>query len=102
MMFVNALASGAGRACFLVAGICLLIAAPLRADDIPPRPAEYFHDEAHVVDPGTAAGFNAQLENFERQTSNQIVVAVYPKMQSDDAVASYTYRVAQAWGVGQN
>src|SRR5207248_9914953 len=34
-------------------------------------------------------------------TSNQVVVAVFPKMQSDDAVAAYTQRVAQAWGVGQ-
>jgi len=74
----------------------------LRADEvIPPRPAQYFNDYAHVVDAGTAEAFNTQLANFERQTSNQIVVAVYPKMQTDDALDDYCYRVAQAWGVGQ-
>jgi hypothetical protein len=30
-----------------------------------------------------------------------VVVAVFPKMQSDSDIADYTQRVAQAWGVGQ-
>jgi uncharacterized protein len=81
--------------------LCLLMPPALRADDIPPRPAQYFTDEAHVVDAATAAAFNTQLAGFERQTSNQILVAVYPSLQSDDALDDYCYRVAQAWGVGQ-
>src|SRR5207253_2783292 len=36
-----------------------------------------------------------------RETSNQVVVAVFPKMQSDSDIADYTQRVAEAWGVGQ-
>src|SRR5207247_2264567 len=38
---------------------------------------------------------------FERETSDQIVVALFPKMQSDSDIADYTQRVAQAWGIGQ-
>src|SRR5205807_3224142 len=38
---------------------------------------------------------------FERDTSNQVLVVVYPKMQSDSSIEDYTRRVAQAWGVGQ-
>src|SRR5207248_10203344 len=49
----------------------------------------------------TADRFNEQLAEFERETSDQVVVAVLPKMQSDSDVADYTQRVAQAWGVGQ-
>jgi len=30
-----------------------------------------------------------------------VVVAVFPKMQSDSDIADYTQRVAQVWGVGQ-
>ena len=45
--------------------------------------------------------FNEQLAQFERETSDQVVVAVFPKMQSDSDIADYTQRVAQAWGVGQ-
>ena len=71
------------------------------AETFPPKPAGYFNDYAGVVSKGAASRFNEQLAQFERETSNQVVVAVFPKMQSDDDVAAYTQRVAQAWGVGQ-
>jgi uncharacterized protein len=68
---------------------------------IPPKPDRYFNDYAGVVSKSAADRFNEQLAQFERETSNQVVVAVFPKMQSDSDVADYTQRVAQAWGVGQ-
>ena len=71
------------------------------AEVIPPKPAKYFNDYAGVVSPATAARLNAQLEQFERDAYNQIVVAVFPKMQSDSAIEEYTVRVANAWQVGQ-
>jgi uncharacterized protein len=71
------------------------------AEVIPPKPAGYFNDYAGVVSKDAASRFNEQLAQFERDTSNQVLVAVFPKMQSDDDVAAYTQRVAQAWGVGQ-
>lgn len=71
------------------------------AEVIPPKPAGYFNDYANVVSKSAALRFNEQLAQFERETSNQVVVAVFSKMQSDDDVAAYTQRVAQAWGVGQ-
>ena len=42
-----------------------------------------------------------QLDQFERQTSNQILVAVYPRMQSDSSIEDYTVRVAQSWHAGR-
>ena len=81
---------------FLVFGFRLL------ADEvIPPPPAAYFNDYAHVVSAGTAAQLNQTLENFERQSSDQIVVAVFPRMQSDSSIEDYTVRVARSWQVGQ-
>jgi uncharacterized protein len=71
------------------------------AEVIPPKPAGYFNDYAGVVSKETAYRFNEQLAQFERETSDQVVVAVFPKMQSDSDIADYTQRVAQAWGVGQ-
>ena len=68
---------------------------------IPPKPDRYFNDYASVVSKETADRFNEQLAEFDRETSDQVVVAVLPKMQSDSDVADYTQRVAQAWGVGQ-
>lgn len=71
------------------------------AEVIPPKPAAYFNDYAGVASKEAASRFNQQLVQFERETSNQVVVAVFPKMRSDDDVAAYTRRVAEAWGVGQ-
>ena len=68
---------------------------------IPPPPAAYFNDYAHVVSAGTAAQLDKTLEDFERQSSDQIVVAVFPKMQSDSSIEDYTVRVARSWQVGQ-
>jgi uncharacterized protein len=71
------------------------------AEVIPPKPAAYFNDYAGVVSKDAALRFNEQLAQFERETSNQVVVAVFPKMQSDSSIEDYTQRIAQAWGVGQ-
>jgi uncharacterized protein len=71
------------------------------AEVIPPAPKAYFNDYAGVVPAGTAAALDDQLRQFERSTSNQIVVAVYPTMQSDSSVEDYSVRVAQSWHVGQ-
>ena len=68
---------------------------------IPPKPAGYFNDYAGVVNPQSASQLNEQLAQFERSTSSQIVVAVFPKMQSDSSIEDYTLRVARAWQVGQ-
>jgi len=71
------------------------------AEVIPPKPPGYFQDNVGVVSKGTALRFNEQLAQFERETSNQVWVVIYPTMQSDSDIADYTRRVAQAWGVGQ-
>jgi uncharacterized protein len=81
--------------------LILVFGFQLFADEvIPPSPAVYFNDYAHVVSAGTAAQLNTTLENFERQSSDQIVVAVFPKMQSDSSVEDYTVRVARSWQAG--
>lgn len=71
------------------------------AEVIPPAPAAYFNDYAGIVSPAAARQLDSELTQFERDTSNQIVVAIYPKLQSDSSVEDYTVRVAQKWGVGQ-
>ena len=71
------------------------------AEVIPPKPAGYFTDYAGVVSKDAALRFNEQLAQFERESSNQVLVAVFPKMQTDSSIEDYTQRVAQAWQVGQ-
>ena len=71
------------------------------AETIPAAPDHYFNDYAHVVSAATAARLDKTLDDFERKTSNQILVVLYPKMQSDSSIEDYTIRVAQDWKVGQ-
>src|SRR5260370_41356952 len=74
-------------------GIALVLAPQLRATEfIPPKPPAYFNDYANVVSKEAAHRFNEQLAQFERETSDQIVVAVFPKMQSDSSIEDYTQR----------
>lgn len=80
---------------------CLFCLTAFAAEVIPPVPAQYFNDYAGVVSSTTAAQLNQRLEQFERDASSQIIVAIYPKMQSESAIEDYTVRVAQSWKVGQ-
>ena len=84
-----------------LAALTLFAISANAAEVIPAAPGAYFNDYAGVVSKEAASRFNEQLAQFERDTSDQVVVAVFPKMQSDSDIADYTQRVAQAWGVGQ-
>jgi len=83
--------------------ILMLTAASARAAEvIPPNPSpHYIVDDAKVMSPQVVQAIDRQLEQFERDTSNQVVVAIYGKMQSTDDIAAYAVRVFQAWRPGQ-
>jgi uncharacterized protein len=80
--------------------LCFVGAGAGAAEVIPPAPPAYFNDYASVISPATATALNTTLDQFERETSNQIVVAIFPTMQSDSSVEDYTARVAQSWHPG--
>lgn len=71
------------------------------AERIPPAPPRYFNDYTGTVAVPVADALNRQLEQYEKESSNQLLVAVYPRMESDSSVEDYTVRVAQAWRAGQ-
>ncbi|MEI7728753.1 MAG: TPM domain-containing protein [Verrucomicrobiota bacterium] len=70
-------------------------------EGIPPSPTQYFNDYAKVVSAATTAHLNQILEEFERQSSDQIVVAVFPKLPPDSSLEDYTLRAFRSWAVGQ-
>ena len=71
------------------------------AETIPPAPRDHFNDYAGIIAPGRARALDAELTQFERDTSNQILVAIFPRLPSDASIEDYTVRLFQAWGVGQ-
>src|SRR5437763_7983866 len=71
------------------------------AETIPPKPDRYFNDYTGVVSPGAAQRFNEQLAQFERETSNQIVIAIWRTMPSKSSIEDFTQRTFQSWQVGQ-
>ncbi len=81
--------------------LLLLAGALPAAERIPPAPPRYFNDYAGVVSRPVADRLNARLEQFERDSSSQLLVAIYPRMESASSVEDYTVRVAQAWRAGQ-
>src|SRR6266566_5536868 len=71
------------------------------AEVIPPKPDRYFNDYAGVVSNEAAYRFNEQLAQFERETSDQVLVAVWLTMPSESSIEDFTQRTFQAWTVGQ-
>jgi uncharacterized protein len=73
----------------------------VQGEELPPVPENYFNDYAEVTSESTQHTLNKRLAKFDKVTSNQVVVAVFPKMESNSSLDDYTLRVANAWGVGQ-
>lgn len=83
---------------FLACGLHSRAALPFT---IPPKPDRYITDQAGVLDPQTLESINRQLEQFERDTSNQLVVAIYPSLPEGLDLYQYCTFTAQAWAPGQ-
>jgi len=79
----------------------LIVAISARAQTLPPKPTRYVTDQAGVLDAATAQTINAQLEKFEKDTSSQLLVAIYPSLPPDAEVAQYCTAVAASWEAGQ-
>ena len=71
------------------------------AAPLPPAPADYVMDEAGALDPSQLTLLTHELRQFERETSNQLVVAVIPKVPDDYVMEDFTQRTAEAWGAGR-
>jgi uncharacterized protein len=79
----------------------LALSAALFAAEAPPRPTKYFNDYAGMVSAQTAERLERTLEDFEKQTSSQILVAIFPKLPDNSALEDFTIRVAEGWKPGQ-
>jgi uncharacterized protein len=71
------------------------------AEALPPAPQQYVTDEAGVIPSALLAQLNQRLAAFERQTSSQIVAAVYLKLPEGTTLEDYAQQLYTAWKIGQ-
>src|ERR1043166_7455465 len=77
------------------AALLLLIAAIA----LPPKPDHYVTDRAGVVK--NTSALNEKLANFERQTSDQILVYVDQHLPPDTTIEEMGAEAMRKWGVGE-
>lgn len=85
----------------IVLFFCLLGGIAFAAPALPPKPADYVEDNAGLLPQETRSALAARLAQFERDTSNQVLVATFPRVPDDFVMEDFTQRTAEAWGVGQ-
>ena len=100
----RALSRGRGRratAGWVCAGLCFLCLLASTSGALPPKPEHYVEDNAGILSPAAKAALNSKLEQFERDSSDQVLVATFPDVPADYQMEDFTQRTAEAWGVGQ-
>ncbi len=72
------------------------------AQDLPerPKPPRLVNDFAGFLSPEESNQLESKLEQFTRETSTQIAIAIVPDLHGY-APSDYATRLAEKWGVGQ-
>ena len=66
----------------------------------PGNPAGYVTDFAHVLSANEVQSIDAELQQFEASTSNQIAVVTVPNLNGD-YIEDYAPKLFAQWGIGQ-
>jgi uncharacterized protein len=67
----------------------------------PPRPDRYVTDLAGVMDEARRKALNERLAQYERETSNQVLVYLDRKLPPDTTLEEFANAAFHAWKVGQ-
>ncbi len=87
--------------CRLIAFIIAIVfSANCFALKIPVKPDNYVNDYAQMLSVAEQQTLDEQLRKFQQQTSNQIMIAIFPDLKNDD-LDSFTSRLEDQWKVGQ-
>jgi len=88
------------RFLFLYCLSWLVFPTSLPALEIPSRPQGYISDYAGMISPSKRAALEEKLRNFENETTNQLVVAIFPNLEGN-ALENFSIHLAEQWKVGQ-
>ncbi len=85
----------------LLGGMLLcLLSFFVSAETAVPALTSHFNDLAQTVAPHERAGIDAKLADFEKETSNQLVILTVPTI-GDETLFSFSQRVFESWKLGQ-
>jgi len=77
----------------------LLLPCTTQAKEVPPKPNTLVNDFAAVLAPEQAFALEQKLRAYADSTSTQIAILIERSLE-DDEVFEYSFRVAEAWGIG--
>lgn len=87
------------RCLTILFGLVLLTSSTF-ALSIPAKPNNYINDYATLLSPDTAQNLDQKLQQFEKQTTNQIVVAIFPSLENE-SLEDFSTRLEDQWKIGQ-
>lgn len=87
---------------WLIAGWWLAFSAAGFSADLPASPApHYIYDGAGWLGAGAFATVDARLQAYERESSSQLVVAIFPAIPQDAEMLDFSQKVFEKWKPGQ-
>lgn len=81
--------------------LALTFAAAQGVEPLPQKPRRFFNDYTGVVNRDVADRLNERLAKYERESSNQLLVAIYSRMLTATSLEDYCTRTFESWGVGR-
>lgn len=71
-------------------------------DALPKSPKPYYiRDDAGWLGPDAFQRLDTKLKTFERETSSQIVVAIFPRIPEGEEMVDFSQRLFEKWKPGQ-
>lgn len=86
---------------WLAAILAFLVMELQGAVRLPEKPRCFFNDNTGHVSRGTADRLNELLAQYERESSNQLLVAVYSRIVGGSSIEDYCAKTFESWGVGR-
>ena len=78
----------------------VFIPVSLLAFTIPAKPSTYVNDYAGMLSPDQVATLETKLENYEKQTTNEIAVVTIPSLDGD-VIENVAQDIFTKWGIGK-
>jgi uncharacterized protein len=90
------------KALLFLITVCLFLFLPEKGSalQIPPRPTGRVNDYASILNQEVKYRLESQLKQFEKETSNQIVVAIFPSLE-EESLEDFVNRLYETWKLGQ-